>query len=481
MTGAPASLRASQLDWKAVARAVPSGLALAAAPQILGEPWRMAPHLELLTQKLVDLEQRRIRRLIVEMPPRHGKSQLCSVFFPAWYLGRHPGHRVMIASEEIALAAEFSQKSRTVLEQFGPPVFGVRPHLRRTRATHWVMDGHAGQMMAAGIKTGGLTGRGANLLIVDDPIKNVEGAMSETYRQRVWDWFVSTARSRLEPGGVMIVIMTRWHEDDLVGRILKGSFHTEWTRVRLPALAEADDPLGRAEGDPLWPWRMNKTELLDIATTSEYWWNAMYQQRPRPPGGAILKADWFPAVGAVPEGMTKVRFWDIASTEGSRRADPDWTVGALVSRDVKSHTFFLEHIVRVRYSPADVQALILGMAKQDGRRVIIREEQEPGASGKAVIAARTALLAGYDYAGVPSTGEKETRWMPFRVQAEARNFRVLDPGQLAGLPGLPWVRAFLDEALAAPYGTHDDQVDAVAGAFNTLTLHEPSAIPGLVW
>jgi predicted phage terminase large subunit-like protein len=336
--------------------------------------------------------------------------------------------------------------------------------------------------MAAGIKTGGLTGRGANLMIVDDPIKNVEGAMSETYRQKVWDWFVSTARSRLEPGGVMIVIMTRWHEDDLVGRILKGTFQTGWERVRLPALAEENDPIGRPVGTPLWPWRMNLAELNDIASTSDYWWNAMYQQHPRPPGGALAKQHWFKPVAAVnQQASTKVRFWDIASTEGSRRADPDWTVGALVSRNDADKTFTIEHIVRVRYSPADVNALILGVAKQDGRQVAIREEQEPGASGKSVIAARMQMLAGWNYNGVPSTGAKETRWMPFLVQAEAGYMRILDPGAVHGTGSLPWVKVFMDEALSAPYGTHDDQMDAVSGAFNTLTLHQTSAIPGLVW
>lgn len=716
---APSWRRPTAIGIMELARGLPSGLAHLAAQEISGEPWVPAPHLDLITRKLVDLEQRRIRRLIIETPPRHGKSMLCSRAFPAWYLGRHPNHRVMIASEESALSSEFSESVRDILKVWGPPVFGVGVHARRTRVSDWRVANHTGRVMSAGIKTGGFTGRGANLLVIDDPIKNVEGAMSPTYRELVWNWYLSTARSRMEPNGIIIIIMTRWHQDDLVGRLLKGK--EPWERVNLPAIATSEnDPLGRAIGEPLWPWRMGKEELETIKNTSEYWWNctpaptrilmgdftaqtidavapgdsvmgftkarrgakrhlvralvkrvfrteapvyslvmasgrvvrctkdhrwftrwsstdssravyrpagvgsslgfvcepddactpeerllwvylagivdggghvgrsvlvlaqgldknrpvyeemlrvcralrlsiredvtalggglivirnvgmvyrklirftntakraqmvqmltehgvgrmqrgrdrveaiiegpresvfaletttgnyvaegylssnSLYQQAPSPPGGSIAKSVWFKVVPrgtfSGRRGLKRCRFWDCASGEGQRGSDPDYTVGVRLSEH--EGIFCIEHIERERYSPYDVDRLIIQTAKQDGRQVLVREEQEGGSSGVAVIDARRRSLPGFNYKGVPSHGSKIMRWMPMLLQAEAKNVVIED--------GL-WVQPFFEEVNAVPYGAHDDQLDSSAGAFLEIAGKIVSAIPGLTW
>lgn len=451
-------------DGLDLARALPSGLAYLAS----GGRWRTAPHLNLLCQKLVDLEQRRITRLLVEMPPRHGKSELCSVHFPAWYLGRNPEARIILASYEATLAQTHSERARDVLHDWGPTVFKVATHPRRTRPSDWRLAGHGGRMRATGV-VGGITGQGADLIIVDDPVKDAGEAKSEIMRQRTWDWWSATARSRLEPGGVCMIIQTRWHQDDLVGRIRKqmATGGEQWDSITLPGIYEGDgvDVLGRSYGEALWPWRYTTAQLTQIRDTiPEHWWNALYQQRPTPPGGSMAKDIWFPVCYALPADtpeapVKRCRFWDCAGSQGSKG---DFTVGAKVAR--AGPLFFIEDIIRVRYSSGEVERLIEQTARVDGQTVMVREEQEGGSSGLAVINSRRERLAGFNYRGVPTRSSKETSWIPFLIQAEAGNFKMLH-GR--------WNAEWLAEATFAPFGEHDDQMDAVAGAFKALTLGQP--------
>ena len=150
-------------------------------------------------------------------------------------------------------------------------------------------------MVTAGVG-GPITGKGADILIIDDPVKNAEEANSQTYRDKTWEWYQSTAYTRLEPKGAIILIMTRWHEDDLAGRLLKhmqNGTGEKWEVINLPAIAEENDLLGRKPGEPLWPERYDLKELNRIKdTTGSYWWSALYQQRPQPPEGGLLKRSW---------------------------------------------------------------------------------------------------------------------------------------------------------------------------------------------
>jgi predicted phage terminase large subunit-like protein len=191
------------------------------------------------------------------------------------------------------------------------------------------------------------------------------------------------------------------------------------------------------------------------------------QQRPAPPGGSMFQREWFEIVDARPSEIeSRCRFWDCAATEVSATSkDPDWTVGALVSR--AWGVYFVEDIIRVRQSPAAVDALMFETAKADGTSVVIREEEEPGSAGKTVIAARTRRLAGYNYRGVPASGAKTLRWQPLAIQAEVGNVKLV-----AGA----WNRAFRDEASVAPNGAHDDQLDAVSGAFSSVALETTASL-----
>ena len=190
------------------------------------------------------------------MPPRHGKSELCSVYLPAWYLGTHPERRVILAGHEADFAASWGRRVRDVLEEHGRQLFGARVRADSAAANRWDLVGHAGGMVTAGVG-GTITGRGADLLVIDDPHKSAEETGSVTYRERVWDWYRAVARTRLEPGAGVVVVQTRWHEDDLAGRLLADaeSEGDRWQVLSLPAVAEDDDPLGRSVGDPLWPER----------------------------------------------------------------------------------------------------------------------------------------------------------------------------------------------------------------------------------
>lgn len=213
------------------------------------------------------------------LPPRHGKSELCSAAFPAWYLGNFPDRRIILASYQDTFAMSWGRKTRDILEAFGPTTFGVRLRADVSAAAEWHVAGHRGGMTTAGVG-GRITGMGANLFLIDDPVKNAEEALSLTMRDAAWEWYLSTVRTRLEPNASIVVVMTRWHPDDLVGRLVSRS-PVPWTHIRIPAIAEAGDPIGRPVGAALWPQRYDEAALADLrAELGHRWWSALFQQTP---------------------------------------------------------------------------------------------------------------------------------------------------------------------------------------------------------
>lgn len=254
--------------------------------------WVSARHLEYLDTAIIDaIEGHRPERvIIIEAPPRHGKSEYISHWLPSWYLGAYPDRRVMMASYSDKFARKWGRAAKETLTTHGPAYFGINVSKETRAANEWDISGRRGGMTTAGIG-GSLTGRGADLLIIDDPIKNAEEAISETLRESQWEWWQSTAWTRLEPGGIAIVMMTRWHEDDLIGRLIKWSEsrNVGIRRICLPAYAGDDDLLGRKPGEPLWPERLPVEELeLRRSMLDAYWWESLYQQRP----GSYGKNDW---------------------------------------------------------------------------------------------------------------------------------------------------------------------------------------------
>lgn len=411
------------------------------------------PHLALIENLFCEAVAGRIPRLMICLPPRHGKSETCSHWGPTWALTQRPETRIILCSYGADYAATWGRKVRdSILEAHGLGLVAHTVAADLSRASEFEMAGHGGGMVTAGVG-GPITGRGADLLLIDDPVKSAEEAASPTYRERSWEWYNATAMTRLEPGGSVVLIQTRWHHDDLAGRILAEGAEG-WHVVNLPALAEeAGDVLGRQPGEALWPARYPAEVLRGIEKArGSYWWSALYQQRPTPREGGFFKQHWFTIIDAAPaEVGQRVRCWDKAATEGGG----DWTVGVLMSRTAEG-LFIVEDVRRVQESSGAVKTLILQTAALDGQAVQIVMEQEPGSSGKDVIADYRRALAGYTFKGVPATGDKALRADPFASQAEGGNVRLVRG---------PWNGAFIDELCAFDKGEHDDQVDAASGAF----------------
>ena len=240
-------------------------------------------HHEAISKELEHIEKygdRDYKILIVTVPPRAGKSQMCSIDFPTWYLGRNPKNEIITASYSADLAQEFGGKAREKMDSDEYKAIFPEVSLRedeRARGKWKTQQG--GSYVAVGVG-GGLTGRGANCLLIDDPVKNREEAESEVYRQKIWDWFTSTAFTRLSPRGVVIVIQTRWHTDDLAGKILAHPELSKRTKVMsFPAIAEHHEKPHRLQGEALWPSRYDLKALAEIKSTlGPYDFSALYRR-----------------------------------------------------------------------------------------------------------------------------------------------------------------------------------------------------------
>lgn len=237
-------------------------------------------HHEVIASALEDVESGKIDRLIIMVPPRHGKSELASIRFPAWYLGKNPTKEIITASYSADLAIDFGAKTRGLIEDEQYQAIFEELKLRQDERAKakWLTE-KGGGYTSVGVG-GSLTGRGAHVLIIDDPIKNRDEAESEVYRSKVWSWYTSTAYTRLEKGGAIILILTRWHMDDLAGRILASPDAKRWTVISLPAIALRDEEY-RKQGEALWP---EKYDLAELANTKQvigtYDWSSLYQQTP---------------------------------------------------------------------------------------------------------------------------------------------------------------------------------------------------------
>jgi hypothetical protein len=341
--------------------------------------WILTRHLIKLSELLVDLAARRIYRLIIEMPPRHGKSEMVSHWFPVWYLNKFNQHKIILASYEADFAESWGRKVRDSIQE-NRSSLDVKLGSAVLAARHWETTQEGG-MVTAGVG-GPITGKGADLLVMDDPVKNAEEAYSPTYQEKIWDWWRSTAYTRLEPGGVAAIMMTRWHKKDLVGRIIEEmeGGGERWTILRLPALAELGDPLGRSPGRALWPGRFDREALINIKDTiGSTFWSALYQQSPTDKEGAMFRREWFKVVDEAPADVIPARFWDLASTDPTQikrkrtSDDPDWTAGGLVSR--KNGQWYIHRVDRMRGRPKAVEDHIKQCAELDGRQVSVTIEQ----------------------------------------------------------------------------------------------------------
>ncbi|MGW2861009.1 terminase large subunit domain-containing protein [Streptomyces sp. NPDC001205] len=315
----------------------------ALAAVLTGGREMQAPHLDLIDQAFIDMAEGRCDRVMLTMPPRHGKSRRASRWAPLWYLRRNPGHRMMIASYSADLADDHGRWIRDAIHTWGDDL-GMHLKPGSQAANRFDIVGGEGGLLAAGL-VGGLTGRGAHIAIVDDPVKDMADADSPTMRKRAWDWWTSVIQTRLEPAGAICLIQTRWHEDDLAGRIL-ATERDEWLVIDLPALADSpDDPLGRAPGEALWPQRFDAAHHARTRKrVGERVWGALYMQKPRPPEGGVWKREWIDTarINAVQfSGVDMARIVVAVDPAGGESTVGDETGIVGLGRDFDRHLYVL--------------------------------------------------------------------------------------------------------------------------------------------
>ena len=379
-----------------------------------------------------------IRRLALFLPPRHGKSAMTTVRYAGWRLERDPSLRIIIGAYSGDLSELFSRQIRRIIRDRN-----VTLNDERQRAGEWETE-YGGGIKAVGVGSG-VTGRGAQLIIIDDPVKSREEANSMAYRNRVWDWYTNDLYTRLEPGGSMILIQTRWHEDDLAGRILASPQADTWTVVNLPAEAEDDDELGRQPGNPLWPARFDKAALADIRETLGVEYYALYQQRPQPASGTIFQRDWFPRPGDIPErGACDVvmQGWDTAF-----KKDQGADYSACVTMGLHQNHYVVLGVWRGRVEYPGLLRQIRAQAERWRPDTILIEDKGSGTSAVQTLQAETLL----PIVPVSATSDKVQRANLITGVCEAGRVYV---------PQGPEGDMLLDELLRFPSARHDDQVDA---------------------
>lgn len=455
-----------------------------------------ASHLAVLHRHLQQVERyiatggrEGIGRLMVNMPPRHWKSTTTSVLFPGWVLGRNPDVRAIVTSYNGSLAFGFSRRTRNLLQD--TPFSNLFGGQRSTQAPvelsedsrsveAWDIEGHRGGMAAAGVG-GGLTGKGADLLIVDDPHKDRAESESQAKREAVWEWWTSTARTRLERGAAVVVIQTRWHLDDLSGRLLQQMANDpeadQWVVLSLPAVAEewaggvdddrarkalsmgywlGTDPLGRSPGELLWPEVFPATSLLPIKAASRYDWDSLYQQRPQRREGAMIKAHDIRIIKGdqVPAGLDEVRYWDLAVSE---RGGADWIAGARVGFSPDGR-LYIRQVRRIPGPWADARPRMTEQMLQDGPAIRqgIEVSGQQGGYYQELKRDQKLRSVAVDPVNPQVVGNKEVRAQVWASRIQDNLVFIVDDGT--------WdVDAFVSECLAFPNGAHDDQVDAVSG------------------
>jgi len=416
----------------------------------------LAPHHRLLLLELNALCEGSIDRLLVLMPPGSAKSSYTSILFPIWWLGQHPTSAIIAASHTASLAHRFARQVRQVAQGHGGKL-GVQVETGTRASLEWRTKS-GGEYFCCGIR-GPITGRRADLAIIDDPVKSQAEANNPGVRDHLWNWFRQDLTTRLKPGGRIVLIMTRWHEDDIAGRLLEQT-EDHWRCLNLPALASAQDPLGREEGSAIWPeWESEEQLERKRTSVGERAWLAAYQQEPRPIGAGLFQ---IAHIGTCDATLAKkgpaIRAWDLAATSATENSGADWTVGLKLTRG-ESGGFVIEDIVREQASAIDVEQILLRTARLDGPEVVIALPKDPGQSGKSQAGYLIKALAGYTVLSSPETGSKESRALPVASQVAGGNFAVVRG---------TWNYAFLDELREFPFGRKDDQVDALSRAFLTL-------------
>jgi predicted phage terminase large subunit-like protein len=423
--------------------------------------WRqfeLAPHHDLIIRKLEAIERGEIKRLMIFLPPRHGKSFITSSIFPAWFLGKHPERHVIFATYGQELSDDFGRPVRNfIADRVHQEIF---PNCRLSEDSTSVrrFNTTAGGAYFAVGRGGSITGRGAHLLLIDDPIKGFEEANSETVRKALHEWYASVAYTRLMPGGAIIIIQTRWHEDDLAGWLLREHSSENWDVLSLPAIAEQDEGF-RKEGEALWPGEFPLPVLQGIRTgIGGRTWASLYQQRPAAAEGVIFKRDWWQRFSR----SLTVRFdqvvqsWDTAFKRGTEN---DFSV--CTTWGVTGHGYYLLHLWRQRVEFPELKRALASLEEQWEPHAILVEDKASGQSLIQELQLSTAL----PLIPVKVDSDKQTR-----AQAVTP---LIEAGKVFLPESAPWLVDFIEEMARFPNGVHDDVVDATTQALNYLRVKPP--------
>lgn len=445
----------------------------------LDPSWMRPKHIRYMGEVLSRVRQGN-QRIILQCSVRHAKSWTASHGLPAWFLELDPRHLVGMATYQANFSARWGRRVRNTFSEYQGKL--------RTRiagdssAAHSWETTLGGGMHTAGVG-GELTGRGFHLMIMDDPIKNWEEANSELQRDNAWDWYQTTFRTRLEPNGSIVVIMARWHEDDLTGRLLKAAEEggEQWDVIDLPALAVAGDQLGRKPGEALWPERYSAEVLEETrAAVGKRAWQALYQQNPRPEEGNRYKREWFRY--AKQDGA----YWLLPQDDGTslrvHESDIEWYSMSDLAQTAKTES---DYTVR----------LIFGVTR-NRRDVIVRDIYRAQADSPTV----TRVLRGdIERFNLRQVCIEDTHWgktliqqmqadgiavKPVRVGTQDKVARsmvsedMMEAGKVFFMQGMPHLDDFENELLAFPNGAHDDCVDGLSGMAKVVSMLSQ---PGLIF
>jgi predicted phage terminase large subunit-like protein len=414
-----------------------------------GQGFSPARHHDLLISRLEALERGEITRLMVLMPPGSAKSTYVSTLFPSWYLARNPSHALIAASHTAELAERFGRRVRNLIAEHSATL-GIGVAADNAAAGRWETSG-GGEYFSAGVG-GSVTGRRGDLVLIDDPVRSRQDADSELLSERAWDWWKADLATRLKPNAKVVLIMTRWSEQDLGGRLLDdmATGGEQWEVLRLPMEAEPGDPLGRAVGEPLWPeWftdTMRSTAKRDTRT-----WSALYQQSPSPETGSYFLKDWLRPVPTLPprESLRVFGASDYAVTQNGG----DWSVHVVLGLDSDDRLYVLDLWRGQTASDVWVESFCdlvlqwkpLGWAEETGQ---IRAGIGPWLDKRS--RERRAFVARETF---PTRGDKSVRAQSIRGRAAL--------GGLYIPADAPWRADFETELLSFPAGRHDDIVDSL--------------------
>jgi len=426
-------------------------------------------HIE-LCQYLDKFISGEIKRLMVFMPPQNGKSELVSRRLPAFILGKFPDDSIIATSYGADLASMMNRDVQRIIDGdqypvlfpdtklFGENVRTVSQGAYLRNSDIFEVVGHKGYYKSAGIG-GSITGIGCIWGIIDDPIKNRAEAESITYRNSIWDWYTSTFQTRLRKDARILLTMTRWHEDDLAGRLLKlaksDPAAEQWTVVCFPAIADGQlmdcDP--RKAGEPLWPERYSLETLLKTkATSGGYGWESLYQQRPSSPSGNILNRSWWKYYRQPPSKFDSViQSWDCSFKDS---AGTDFVVGQVWGK-AGADKYLLDQVRARMDFPASIASILALSAKWPKATVKLIEDK---ANGPAIISTLKHRIAGL--IPIEPAGGKIVRAQAASPDIEAGNVYLPE--------NTSWVNDFVEECANFPNGAHDDQVDAMSQAINYL-------------